>query len=173
MELPQIPRALRQRPRWRDLPIPFATFVGSDNEPDFKVVDETKRLLCIERNLCGLCGEPLKKPIVFIGGVNCCECRTFFDPGMHEECAIYAVKVCPYLANSDAKYSKRDPKHLGEDQVVIKTYEEISAVRPDKMALYYTNGFRGVTGQGPALFILADYPTKIDWDTIPGKPSAQ
>ena len=54
------PRSLRQRPRWRGLPVPFTTLMGPDGVPDFRSVDGGSRERCLVQRLCGLCGEKLK-----------------------------------------------------------------------------------------------------------------
>lgn len=164
-----IPAFLRQHPRWRGLPIPFTTFIGSDGIPDFKVVDHMAVYQCLRQGLCGLCGKRLKKPVVFIGGPLCVENRMFIDPGTHEECALYATKVCPYLANADGAYSKAKIKHLEDGQSVITTFQGASLERPDKLALIYSPGYTIVQDPngGPGLFAKIAQISKLDWDTIP------
>lgn len=164
MNLPEMPAKLRQRPKFKGMPIPFTTFVMPDGTPDFKVVDEYNRLLCIERRRCGLCGQDLKfgKPMVFIGGNQSCESGMFIDPAMHEECAKYAAKVCPYLAVTQKHSERESPNAMAE-------YAGATADRPAGMGIYYCNGYQAIAS-GDAIYIRAHQATKIDYDTIPVAP---
>jgi hypothetical protein len=157
-----MPRTLRQRPKYKGLPIPFTTFISPDGKPDFRVVDEYSRLLCIERRLCGLCGAELKRgrPIVFIGGDKSCGAGNFLDPAMHEECAVYATTVCPYLTGNQTHRS------VGTTSEVI-VFDMVSTERPKKMGLYYTRGYDAIDMGESGIYIRAWPSTKIDWDLIP------
>lgn len=158
----QIPRCLRQRPKYKGLPIPFTTFI-KDGVPDFKVLDIPNRNLCLRRRLCALCGQSLKDTIVFIGGENSIAQRTFVDPAMHEDCALYAAQACPFLANKDGTYSKVESKH--DDTIIVRDFN-VSSVRPKRMGVYYTKDYK-ITQQGDNVYILADYSIKVDWEKIP------
>jgi hypothetical protein len=160
-----IPDLMKDRPLYHDLPIPYSTFVGPDGAPDFKVVDEKLRRKCMVEGLCALCGKPLTKNlIVFIGGPKCVESRTFFDPAVHKECALYAVKVCPYLSDADWDYAKQQPRHLGKGQTVISVHEEISPHRPDRLAVYYCRSYDMVR-MGRTWYAKAGRTFRVDWNT--------
>ena len=101
-----IPFRLARRPRdARGYVIPFAQFIKPDGTPDFRVMDEALTSKALRRRLCGLCGEPMRKDVWFIGGPKCVEYGCFYDPPMHRECAVYALETCPHLARSKGKYS--------------------------------------------------------------------
>lgn len=163
----QIPQKLRQRPRFRGLPIPFTTFMNEDGTPDFRVLDEYNRLLCIERCLCALCGQGLRhgKPMVFIGGENCCTHGKFLDPPMHVDCALYAAAACPFLSG-DQTY--RTGQHKG----AVGVYPGASAERPVRMGLYYCLGYRPVNLSGQGICIQAGLSQRIDWDIIKVQPTS-
>ena len=99
-------KGLRYRPKdGRGYPIPFLVLYV-EGKPDFRAIDTLKWKKCIEDKLCALCGRPLKKGYWFVGGPKCEQNRFFFDPAMHEDCARYALKVCPHLAISQSQRSK-------------------------------------------------------------------
>lgn len=91
------PERLQRRPHQRGLPVPFVALQREDGSYDFRVVDMVRWKAAVERWLCALCGEALDYWIVFIGGPLTCEARIFFDPGMHEACARFALEACPFL----------------------------------------------------------------------------
>lgn len=130
----EIPERMRLLPRdaRRGVPIPWVTFIGADGVPDFRILDDEKKLACYRRRLCGLCGRPLDYWIVFVGGPLSVQNQLFADPAMHPACADYALAVCPYLVYSRARYSQRplpDVAHADERQ---------SSERPEVMYRYVT-----------------------------------
>lgn len=165
-----VPKLLQSRPRdERGYIITYVTFINpATKKPDFRIVDAIKVLRCIEERLCGICGTSLGKLCVFIGGPESVANRCFSDPPMHEECARYASKVCPYLANSKAKHHPFDhsaPEFKG--QTIIEN-PIAGVVRPDKLALYFTRKFRRILiahdkNSKPAPAIKTDKALKIEW----------
>jgi len=85
--------------RYGGFPVPFTVLVDLvTGIPDFTATDMERWYAAVSERLCGVCGTPLDYWIWFIGGPQSMEIRSFFDPGMHEECARYALSVCPYLS---------------------------------------------------------------------------
>jgi hypothetical protein len=163
-----IPEKLKGRPIYKGFPIPFTVYINKDGVPDFRVVDEKNRMQCMENELCSLCGQPLVKPYVFIGGPKSTENRTYVDGPMHEECALYATKVCSYLVDPDYHQRSLDSskeKLLREGGKTV-TLGQMTAGRPSRMALLYTNSYRLSLLTRP-IYYLAGYPIKVDWSSIP------
>jgi hypothetical protein len=84
----------------RGYPIPDGLYIDQNGRAHFTINDETKRLRHLIGRLCPICGLRLKPPMWFVGGPG-----SAFDPNgayidlpMHDECAHYALQVCPYLA---------------------------------------------------------------------------
>jgi len=94
-----IPERLSKRPVFQGMPVPFTALI-TNGVPDFRTTDHANWLICATTRVCGLCGEPLSlsHPVCFIGGEKSATSGFFYDPPMHEECAEYAFKVCPFLA---------------------------------------------------------------------------
>jgi hypothetical protein len=97
------PPALKHLPRdHRGYVVPFfVAWIGG--KPDFRVTDPQKFRRCIADRLCWLCGGPLAKTVAFTIGPMCAINRTSAEPPSHLECALYAVKVCPFLTMPKAQ----------------------------------------------------------------------
>lgn len=139
----EIPRRLRARPKWRGFPVPYLVLF-IDGTPDFRITDDKKWDNVVNFRLCQLCGEKLGVHIFFIGGPKTHESRLFYDPPMHKDCAEYAVKVCPFLARTEWEYSTRP---LPEGGYRVETVNECDRVRPEKMGLFRTDGYKVVQVQ--------------------------
>lgn len=97
----------------RGYPIPYFADTSGDR-PRFWVIDPDKHRRAVDHMLCGICGYHFGgKPAAFVGGPRSIESRWFTDAAMHEECAIYALKVCPYLAAPSYR-----PKRLYTDGAI-------------------------------------------------------
>jgi hypothetical protein len=113
-------------------------------------IDGDKVLVCLVKKLCMICGKKLDNKKWFIGGTYSSQNRLFSDPAMHEECARYAIRVCPFLANNDMKYRTKyeqgenytDPKHVRKG-------------RSPTQVLMQTTGFKPVVWRGN-LYALAN-----------------
>lgn len=103
-------------------PVPY--FVAwIDSVPYFTVADDAKRHTCWKENLCWICGRKnwqkvpnqsggfvhLPGPWAFVGGPIAFENRRYTDFGSHEDCAVYAARVCPMLSDPEWKYSEHHP----------------------------------------------------------------
>jgi hypothetical protein len=111
-----IPAPLDKRPRdRRGLPIPWVNLIDAAGKPHFTINDHEKVEQAARESLCGLCGERLTNGGWFVGGPLCFgERGAFVDPHMHEDCAKYALQVCPFIAVKG--YNKRiDAKLLKEE----------------------------------------------------------
>lgn len=85
----------------RGLPVPYAMI---QNPPSQITVDPARSYHCLQHKLCAVCGDKLKNIKWFIGGYRTMVYRVFVDGPMHEECARYALQVCPFLSNPKQKY---------------------------------------------------------------------
>jgi hypothetical protein len=104
-----IPFNLSQNPRdRRGLPIPFIVYKDMNGVPHFTVDDVSALNLVLADKLCGLCGKPLKMGQMWqIGGPISAfhEDGLYIEPPAHEECARYAIQVCPFIAATN--YARR------------------------------------------------------------------
>jgi hypothetical protein len=105
--LPPLPERMKLLPTHRGFPVPF--FVASvDGVPDFRVMDGAKWTRCVGEKRCWLCGEKLGSKLAFVIGPMCAVTRTTAEPPSHRECAEFAVRACPFLANADARRRGND-----------------------------------------------------------------
>ncbi len=125
----------------RGFPIPFIVYRDARGTPHFTVDDVEKLDLVLSEGLCGLCGETLEAGRMWlIGGPVSAflENGMFTTPHAHEDCARYAIQVCPFLAAPN--YSR-----LIEDRTL----------KPD--SVHDTAQFHhdGITPPRPLVFVLA------------------
>lgn len=135
-----IPNRLAKRPTYRGLVIPYTTIILSNGEPDFTTNDEVRRLEVMRGNKCALCANPLDYWVYFIGGPKSHISRVFIDPATHEDCARYAMAVCPYLRNEHATYRDKT-KSMADPTLNVRKDELMSPVRPPRMGLFKTRSF--------------------------------
>lgn len=126
------PAAIARLPKDdRGFPITFVALIV-DGKPDFTTIDAQKILACIERRLCGMCGERIMSTdrVGFIGGPLSIENRNFLDPWMHLWCARYAMQVCPHIVHDNSRYKKQDLSDGVRSQMEFASDE-----RPDLFGL--------------------------------------
>jgi hypothetical protein len=91
-----------------------------DRTPDFRVVREDGIEDALSFQSCWLCGHRLGKFVSFVIGPMCALNRVSAEPGSHAECATYAARACPFLANPDMKRRERNkPEHVEPGGVMI------------------------------------------------------
>lgn len=109
---------------------------------DFTAIDHLRVKALVEENACGICGLTLFKggmDIVkpercyFIGGpVSCERTATFNDPPMHFACAVFALRVCPWMIL--ARYRRTEIKGHYETAIVLDE-------RPIKLGLLQATSY--------------------------------
>lgn len=105
-----MPAAIARLPKdVRGYPIPYSALI-TNGKPDFAAIDPDHWVTAFKARLCGVCGMIMQGSVYFIGGPLCAVNRMFFDHPMHEECAVYALKVCPFLAISRMTYRAKHPE---------------------------------------------------------------
>jgi hypothetical protein len=157
-----IPRRLGGRPRdKRGLPIPWGVVILPDGTPDFRVSDGERWLRCIRERLCPLCGLPIKRSLWFVGGPSCMEHRLFQDPGMHRDCAEFALRVCPFMAQPKAHFSDLERRPPPPGYASVET-PGISVEKPDRFVLAATTKCEIVRLNGMP-FIQASAWSHVFW----------
>lgn len=161
--LVHIPGRLKLRPRdSRGFIIPYSVDDGTF-QPDFRMTqpDRVRELLANQN--CWLCGLPRTHVMCFIGGPLSISNRLFSDGWMHDACAAYAIRVCPFLSRPTGQYSKREvPKH-------VTVLPLVAAERPQRFGIAYTRSFKTVMDPERNLYLLAGPFTRIHWFSIYGR----
>lgn len=83
---------LAGRPLLGGLPVPFAC------EDDGGVMDHAhvvkrRAIRCALSRVCGICGDPLTRPVAFIGSSDEAAARMFRFPPTHLDCAREAIEL--------------------------------------------------------------------------------
>lgn len=127
-----LPKRMRRCARdRRGMPIPYLMM------PDSQVtMDMVKMVQCFIQKKCMICGQKLDNKKWFIGGQAASRHRLFTDPAMHEECARYAMRICPFLTHSEMKYRKKYEEGF--------TDPHVSIVRSPTQVLMQTTGYKTI-----------------------------
>lgn len=95
----------------RGYPVPkFVEYV--DGEPDFRIMNRRHMSAAIKHKICWICGEKLGRFMAFAIGPMCAINKVTSEPPCHRECAIFALKNCPFLSNP---MSKRRESNMPEE----------------------------------------------------------
>lgn len=86
----------------RGFPVPW--FVAwQDGEPVFPAMDPAKIASAIRSEFCWVCGQPLGRHKVYVIGPMCVANRVSSEPPSHRDCAEFAARNCPFLANPNMR----------------------------------------------------------------------
>ncbi|WP_162891355.1 hypothetical protein [Aeromicrobium sp. A1-2] len=80
------------RPKSGGLPVPFVC-EDDDGALDHSHVVKRRAILCALSRICGICGDPLTRPIAFFGPDSEGEAGLFTFPPMHVSCAQAALDL--------------------------------------------------------------------------------
>jgi len=109
----------------------------NDGEAALGVLDPERVIRSLRDRLCGICGRSLGYWIAFVGGGLCLTNRLYLCP-LHEDCARYAMRVCPFLASPQAKY-----RPLKSD-IQVQVNPLMADRRPAEMFLVITRRYEPV-----------------------------
>jgi hypothetical protein len=108
-ELFDLPDAMAGLPRdHRGYPIPRFVHIRDDGTPDFRVIAEGWWAHCHNKKRCWLCGGGMGNRKWFVTGPMCTITRTISEPPSHRQCALFAIKNCPFLTRPLAQRNERD-----------------------------------------------------------------
>jgi hypothetical protein len=77
--------------------VPYFVAQDGPGDPDFRVADPEKRFTCYKFDMCWVCGQKMGVYKCFVAGPMCCINRSSSEPASHYDCALYSVRVCPFL----------------------------------------------------------------------------
>jgi hypothetical protein len=139
----------------RGYPIPHSV-KWYDGVPDFRVIDPEKWEDAVIAKRCGICGGFLGAHMAFVGGPLSMENRYFTDLPMHRECAIYALKTCPFLAAPKFSFAQKFTQ-----EVQVST--AVSDKRPERFGLGIAKKFKVVQLPQGDIALHADPFKSIIW----------
>lgn len=144
-----VPENMRDMPRdlVRGFPIlftqqpPIEGWEPSSAPHDFRMVLMERVIQCGKDRLCGVCGKPLNYWMAFVGGPLSVKNRSFVDPAMHVDCALYAVRVCPYMVAHAVP--RREDGAYGPVSLAERARRDPGgkAEKPDRWAVLVTRGY--------------------------------
>jgi hypothetical protein len=170
-------------PRIRSLPISpqgwpvpwFVTWFNGDRPcedgegvPDFRVVDPSKITTAVGKNRCWVCGQTKSAAFhAFVIGPMCSINRIISEPSSHRDCAIYAARVCPFLAKPNMVRNEKGM--YGEDGKLLRGLTDAAGIglkrNPGAVCVWITKSyrlFRPHRGQPGVLFSLGQ-PVECLW----------
>lgn len=135
--LPAPPPRIARLPRSHaGYPTPW--FVATvDGSPDFRVVRENGIADAVRFGLCWLCGQKLGANAAFVLGSMCAVNRVAPEPPSHRDCALYAVRACPFLTNP---HMRRRTTGLPDD--IVQPDGDMIARNPGVTALWVSRTWR-------------------------------
>lgn len=83
---------LAERPTLGGLPVPFAC-EDDEGTLDHSRVVKARAIRCALSRVCGVCGDPLTRPVALIGGSEEAEMGLFAFPPTHLGCAEEALAL--------------------------------------------------------------------------------
>ena len=104
--------------------------------------------------------------VFFIGGTKCEQHGIFYDPPMHKDCAVFALRTCPHLARAKGRYNLAAA--MPGDTFIVQG--QMPAEKSEWFALMRARGYRGEREAGGMIIVRA----KLPWISIErwcdGKP---
>jgi hypothetical protein len=147
-DIPIPPRMARRPVDRRGFPVPW--FVAKiDGEWDFRVIAPGAMVRAYRQRLCWLCGEPLGRYLTFVIGPMCAINRVNSEPPSHHDCAIYALKACPFIARPNMRRNEKDlpEEYLNAAGIHIPH-------NPGVMLLWVTHSYKPFDAGNGVLFEL-------------------
>ena len=148
---------LKDRPRFGRYPVPwFVTLKNDKGDPEFRIIDPARQIQAIREKLCWVCGSPLRpKHFAFVIGPMCSVNRVSSDFCMHEECAEYAVLICPFLL--DEERTRREHNlEVADDPGMIERNPGVSAI-------WVAKDFEVIRGMANKILFKLGNPRKVTW----------
>lgn len=132
---------------------PMPTGIGT---PDFRCIGPNKVADAHRRELCWICGQPRGRNMAFVIGPMCAVNRISSEPPCHLECALYAVRACPFLTQPRMV---RNEKGLPDERYLLDGAIERN---PGVTVTWVTRAYKVSPVDGGVLFRFGD-PVDVTW----------
>jgi hypothetical protein len=164
-DLPPAPLAMQARPLDpRGYPIPWFVHIDDQGVADFRIIGVNKVNLAVRRNLCWLCGRPMRRMKSFVIGPMCAVNRISAEPPSHPECAVFAARACPFLTHPMAKRGDKPGEYEDAPGIMIERNPGVTLVWG---CLTYS-AFR----EGSGLLFRIGKPERTQW-FAKGRPATR
>jgi hypothetical protein len=158
--LPLLPDHMKALPvDSRGFPIPFFVAKLDDGTYDFRIADTEKRQRAVDRDLCWVCGNRLRRTYAFVVGPMCVCTGTTSEPACHIDCALFSAQACPFLTQPRMR---RNANGLDDIGVVAAPGNHIMR-NPGASAVYLTRGYRTFPVGRRHWLIKMNAPIRIHW----------
>lgn len=150
-------------PRMANLPRNKAGYVvpwfvaWEDDKPDFRLVRNGGVREAFRFELCWLCGQHRGRNAAFVIGPMCAINRVSAEPPSHRDCATYAARACPFLANPNMV--RRD-RGLPEDKWVPGVMIERN---PGVALVWVTRAWKPFSANGTGTLFDIGEPVAVEW----------
>lgn len=155
-------------------PVPFfVTWFGKDGEPcadgegvpDFRVIDPVKMRRCMDKHLCWVCGGVMGAHKAFVIGPMCAINRIISEPPSHRDCAIYAARVCPFLANP--RMVRNEKNLYDENGKLLNGLKDAAGVplarNPGAVCVWIAKTYRPFRPPGGGVLFSLGTPEDVMW----------
>jgi hypothetical protein len=165
-----MPPAIARLPRSREgYPIPWFVAYLDDGTRDFRIAGQEQHFNARRFGLCWICGQKLGRFMAFVLGPMCAVNRVTAEPPNHRDCAVYAAKVCPFLATPSM--CRRDG---GTPDGLVAAAGETISRNPGASLVWVTRefkAFRAQLGNEGVLFDVGE-PVETSW-WAEGRPATR
>jgi len=161
-----MPKRIAALRRHKGLPVPSMVLDDAWGVPNFRVIDMEKWQALYHARGCGICGQRMGERVWFIGGPGSIDSHVFTDLPMHFPCAVFALRVCPFLALPRFKFIDAEVD-MGEG-VVLNVNDHVSTRRPERFGLASTMSYKAqllmdLTTKVPSAVLRAGPWTVVQW----------
>lgn len=130
----------------RGYPVPwFVTEKDAQGRWEFRVLHPLRYREALMKKVCWICGQPLTKRLAFAVGPMCGINRISAEPPQHLECALFAVKACPFML---LPKSQRRESGLPQD---AKEHSASILRNPGVILIWLTKRYEVVPSEGHTL----------------------
>lgn len=156
---PDAPASILQlRTDHRGFPVPwFVEWI--DGKPDFRIIGRGKWGQAQRNRLCWVCGGKLGRMNAFVIGPMCAVNRVSSEPPSHPQCADFAARCCPFLANPRMR---RNEKGLAGLEAKPPGGEMI-ARNPGVALVWWTLRYQVQHDDAGGAIIKVGHPERTSW----------
>src|ERR1043165_2284847 len=135
----------------------FVPFING--KPEFRMADAEKWIEAIQKHLCWTCGQPMGRFSSFVLGPMCSITRTTSEPPLHQECAQWTVKGCPFLSKPQMVRREDAWTEANKGNVAGEMIER----NPGATAIWTTREFKLFSDNKRKPLIRVGEPTEVTW----------
>lgn len=157
LDVDGMPIRIKKLPILRGYPVPWFVAKNDDGVYDFRCIDGRKIPQALQERRCWICGQQLGTTISFIIGPMCAINRTVSEPASHNDCALWAIKNCPFLNQSEKMRREAGlPKNaVAPPGIFVKR-------QPGCVCMWSTKHFSTFMCDG-RIFFRIGHPLQVDW----------